>query len=677
MRISVDVGGTFTDVILMDEETNDLRLFKVETTPAHPAIGVLTGFKKSGVPLEKFEYFIHGTTLGINALLTRTGAKVAIVTSKGFRDVYEMGRLDRDPMYDLKYRKPPTLVPRYLRFEVQERMSFEGNVLMPFCEAEAVAVAARIREAEVEAVAVCFLHSYANPNHERIMADILSQECPQISVSLSHELVREYREYERTSTTVIDAYVKPITRTYLQGLEGALQEKGFNGHFLMTRSGGGAMTLQSAMDQPVHLILSGPAGGVVGARQFGELLNRKNLITLDMGGTSLDASLIADGSINVQTEQKFATLPMMIPTIDIKTIGAGGGSIAWIDEGGLMQVGPQSAGAVPGPVCYGKGGEQPTLTDAALLAGYLSASNFLGGDISLHKAPAQQAVEALAKQLNMTVTEVATGILQISEAKIVAAVREISIERGFHPKDFSLLAFGGGGGLVAAQVSKTLGIPHLIIPPGPGNFSALGMLMVDVVYDYSQTYIQSLEDADLTVISEIYADLLVRSQAALDNDGFEPSQQHFQHFGDFRYKGQEHSVKIPISALDIETGNLERIIESFNEAHLKSYGHRMDHPIEIVTVRVQSIGGVPRPKLPRIDPGNGNPERARRGDRPVSLYGAKQAVTYTVYDRTALHYQDRFEGPAIIEEPTSTTVVHAGAMVSVGEYGELVIEQDA
>jgi N-methylhydantoinase A len=658
----------------MNEQTDDLRLLKVETTPADPAIGVLQGFEKSSVPLENFDYFIHGTTLGINALLTRTGARVAIVTTKGFRDIYELARLDRDEMYDLRYRKPPTLVPRYLRFEVEERVTFEGEVLTPFNQDEAVSVAKRIREAGVESVAVCFLHSYIYPEHELLMAEVLGREYPQVSVTLSHQLSREYREYERTSTTVMDAYVKPITRTYLRGLDTALRTKGFTGHFLLTRSGGGAMTLPTAMQQPAHLILSGPAGGVVGARQFGHLLNRPNLITLDMGGTSLDASLIADGNLNIQAEQKFATLPMMIPTIDIKTIGAGGGSIAWIDEGGLMQVGPQSAGAVPGPVCYGKGGHQATLTDAALLTGYLSAANFLGGDISLRKAPARQAVAALAGPLNMTEVGVATGILQISEAKIVAAVREISIERGYHPKDFALFSFGGGGGLVAAQVSKTLGIPRLIVPPGPGNFSALGMLMVDVVHDYSQTYVQNLAEADLTAITQIYADLLARGQVALTDDGFEPERQLFRQFGDFRYRGQEHSVKIPISTTDFTTGSLDRIVENFNAAHMKNYGHRMDHPIEIVTLRVQAIGSLPRPEPPKIDAGDEHPERAQRGERPVHLYGANQPDIYTIYDRTALQYRDRFEGPAIIEEPTSTTVVHTGDLVTVGEFGELIIE---
>lgn len=674
MRISVDVGGTFTDVIAMNERNKTLRFYKVETTPRDPSIGVLGGFEQTGLPFVDYEYFIHGTTLGINALLTRTGARVAIVTTKGFRDLYELGRLDRDEMYNLRYRKPPTLVPRYRRFEVEGRVTFDGKVHTPLNEAEAVSVARRISDSDAEAVTVCFLHSYSNPEHEEIMAEILASECPKAEVTLSHKLSREYREYERTSTAVMDAYVKPVTRRYLEGLNRALTSKRFAGNFLLTRSGGGAMTLQTAMDQPVHLILSGPAGGVIGARQFGGLIDRTNLITIDMGGTSLDASLIAEGSINILNQQVFGALPMMVPTIDIKTIGAGGGSIAWVDEGGLMQVGPQSAGAVPGPACYGKGGEFATVTDAALITGYLSDANFLGGEITLHRSPAEQALKTLSKHLGTKTSAVATGIIKISEAKIVAAVREISIERGYHPRDFSLFAYGGGGGLIAAQVARTLGVHRLIIPPGPANFSALGMLFVDVIHDFSQTYVQSLENADLASIIEIYSALLGQAKTALDEDGFEKDSQYFQQFGDLRYAGQEHSVKIPISISDLKTGNIETVKKQFNLSHMKNYGHQMDHPVEMVTLRVQGVGGLPRPELPKIETGDGIPERALRGDRHVYLHGSNDSITYSIYERDALRHSDKLEGPAIIEEPTSTTMVHVNDLVTVGEFGELMIE---
>src|SRR5690606_22441848 len=455
MRIAVDVGGTFTDVILLDEEKGEIRLEKTETTPQDPAQGVLAGFDKVGADLKAIRYFIHGTTLGLNALLTRSGARVAIVTTEGFRDVFILGRTSRDVMYDFKYRKPEPLVPRYLCFEVPERMNFEGKVLKPFDYEAARKVAERIKQEAVESVAVCFLHSYVNPAHEIAMGEVLQQVCPGVSVTLSHELSREYREYERTSTTVIDAYIKPLVKRYLEKLDGQLRSAGFEGRFLMTRSGGGAYTLAAAARDPVHLVHSGPAGGAIGAAYIGQLIGEPNIITLDMGGTSLDASLIVGGQVHLDTEAKVEGLPVSVPMIDIRTIGAGGGSIGWIDDGGHLQMGPKSAGALPGPACYGKGGQNATFTDAALVAGYLDPENFLGGEVKLHPDLARQAVGRLAERLGLSVEQTAAGMIRITEAKIAGAIREISIERGYHPKDFALLSFGGAGGFVStAEIGR-------------------------------------------------------------------------------------------------------------------------------------------------------------------------------------------------------------------------------
>lgn len=674
MRISVDVGGTFTDVIVLDEKTQSLRLEKVETTPKNPANGVLQGFKKADVRLGDIEYFVHGTTLGINALLTHTGARVAIVTTKGFRDVFQLGRTDRDPMYDLKYRKPKPLVPRFLAFEVEERADFQGNILTPFNEEQARSVAQLIRQRAVESVAVCFLHSYVNPRHELAMEEVLNRECPEVSVTLSHRLSREYREYERTSTSVIDAYVKPITRTYLEKLDGDLRRGGFGGQFLLTRSGGGAMTLASAREQPVHLVLSGPAGGVIGAGYLSELIGFPNLITIDMGGTSLDASLVVNGKIRVENEAQFQTLPVSIPTIDINTIGAGGGSIGWIDEGDHLQVGPQSAGAVPGPACYGKGGQQPTFTDAALIVGYLDPRNFLGGEIGLDQSLAHDAVQHLAQRLGMSTHEAAAGIVRISEAKIAGAVREISIERGYHPKDFALLAFGGGGGFVATHVARELGIPTVVVPPGPANFSAWGMMMVDVVHDFAQTYVTGLESVDTARLNDIYASLQRSGQEALEADGFDGQHRTFLRSAELRYQGQEHTVKLPLPGHDLSQSDVGTIAADFNEAHHMQYGHRMDDPVEIVTLRLRAVGMLPRPQLPKIASGSGDTSQARKGSRAVYQAGLGTHVDYSVYDRRLLLSSDRVAGPAIVEEPSSTTIVHAGDALKVGEYGELVIE---
>lgn len=673
MRIAVDVGGTFTDVIALDEAANTLRLEKVETTPHDPAVGVLQGFRKTDVRLDAIEYFVHGTTLGLNALLTRTGARVAIVTTKGFRDVYELGRTSRDPMYDLTYRKPKTLVPRALAFEVTERCDFQGTVLKALDREEAVVLTRQLRALGVEAVAVCFLHSYANPEHELLMAEILRRECPHILVSLSHQLSREYREYERTSTVVLDAYIKPVIRGYLATLDDALRAEGFIGHFLLTRSGGGAMMVTSVSEQPIHTVLSGPAGGVIGAQAFSQLLGQPNLITLDMGGTSLDASLIVDGRMTVAHEATFEGLPLSIPTIDINTIGAGGGSIGWIDAGGHLQMGPQSAGAVPGPACYRKGGQLATFTDAALVTGYLDPHNFLGGEIQLDPALARRAIEQLADQLRLPLEQTAAGMLRISEAKITGALREISVERGFHPKDFALLAFGGGGGFVAASVARELGTPTVIIPPGPANFSALGMLMVDVVHDFAQTYVTELLKVDAPTLKGIYEDLMQRGHAMLRRDGFLEANRTFLCSAELRYQGQEHTVNVPLTGQELAASKAPDVVDAFHAAHLVQYGHRMNDPVELVTLRVSAIGLLPRPTLPALAPGNGDSQEARKGVRRVSQSSQGEYTDYTVYDRKTLCFGDRVEGPAIIEEPSSTTILHRSDGMTVGRYGELVI----
>jgi N-methylhydantoinase A len=393
-----------------------------------------------------------------------------------------------------------------------------------------------------------------------------------------------------------------------------------------------------------------------------------------MGGTSLDTSLIVDGQITIAHEAAFENLPISIPTIDIKTIGAGGGSIGWIDDGGHLQMGPQSAGAVPGPACYGKGGQQPTFTDAALLAGYLDPQNFLGGEITLNPALAQQALQQqLAERLRLSLQQTAGGMLRISEAKITGAIREISVERGFHPKDFALLAFGGGGGFVATGVARELGAPTVIIPPGPANFSALGMLMVDVVHDFAQTYVTDLESADVAAISHIYAGLVEQGQEALARDGFQAKDRTFVCSAELRYQGQEHTVNVPLPGQQLTVRDIAQIAADFNAAHLTQYGHQMTDPVEIVTLRVSAIGLLPRPSLPLIARGTGNPHGALKGHRPVYQSVLDRTVDYAVYDRGRLLCGDRVDGPAIIEEASSTTILHAGDVMTVGQYGELVI----
>ncbi|MDI1289299.1 MAG: hydantoinase/oxoprolinase family protein, partial [bacterium] len=499
-RVAIDVGGTFTDVVTLDGQTAALKFDKVPTTPRNPEQGVLHGFEASGAPMADIEKFIHGTTLGLNALLTRRGARTGIVTTKGFRDVYLLGRTDRIPMYDFKYRKPTTLVERQHIVEVDERLEFEGNVLRPFNEESAVTAARAIRDMGLDSVAVCFLHSYVNPAHEIRMAEILKAEAPDVIVTISSDLSRQLREFERTSTAVLDAYIKPIVRSYLAQLESVLVDRGFTGQFLMTRSGGGAMTAASAKEAPVNLILSGPAGGVLGAAWFAKAAGYKDLITIDMGGTSLDASLVVDGEPFTYFDASFEGLPINLASLYIHTIGAGGGSLVWIDEGNHLQVGPASAGADPGPAAYGRGATEATFTDAALHVGYLGNDMALAGSLTLNKELAAQALQVSADALGLPLDEVARGVLRISTTKIVGAVRAITVELGHNPADFALLSFGGGGGLVGVDVARELSIKSVIMPPGPGAFCAFGMLMADVRHDFSRTRIGALDKLDLAVV---------------------------------------------------------------------------------------------------------------------------------------------------------------------------------
>ncbi|WP_431876019.1 hydantoinase/oxoprolinase family protein [Amycolatopsis sacchari] len=661
-RLAIDVGGTFTDVVELLPATGELRFDKVATTPASPTTGVLDAFGVASADVGEIAMFTHGTTLGLNALLTRTGARTAVVGTRGFRDVYLLGRTDRRTNYDITYRKPEALLERYDTFEVTERSLFDGSVHTPFDVEDARRVARVIAERGYESVAVAFLHAYANPEHELRMREVLAELAPGVAVTLSHELSREYREYERTSTAVLDAYVKPIVRQYLHDLEGELTGRGFTGRFLMTRSGGGAMTVGTAREQPVSLILSGPAGGVIGAAAFAELIGEPNLITIDMGGTSLDASLILDGEPVLYQGAEFEGLPINTPSLYIHTIGAGGGSIAHLDEAGALQVGPQSAGAAPGPASYGRGGTQPTFTDAALAIGYLGTDAPLGGKLVLDRVLAEKALSSVAEPLGMSVPALARGIVRISSTKIMGAVRAITVEVGRDPKDFALLSFGGGGGLVAVDVAAELGIPTVVVPPGQGAFSAFGMLMADVQHDFARTLVAPLGELDAEQVEAAYAGMEAEARELLASEGFEAT---LSRSLDVRYAGQEHSVTVTFTSLS-------EVEDEFARLHERQYGHTMTDPVEVTTLRLRATGSVEKPTLPLL-PSRTSGSVAAEGSRPVFVSEEQPAVPYALYTRENLLAGDEFDGPAVIAEHTATTVIHAGDRLRVGPHGELVI----
>ena len=668
-RVAIDVGGTFTDVVTLNEDNGTVAFDKVPTTPSDPQRGVLDGFAATGVPFPDISTFVHGTTLGLNALLTRRGAKTGIVTTEGFRDVYLLARTARSPMYDFKYRKPESLVARSNIFEVRGRVDYAGEELIPFDEERARAVAAQVVAQGLQAVAICFIHSYVNPAHEERMAQIMAEVAPDIEVTRSSALSREIREYERTSTAVLDAYIKPIVRSYLGKLTGSLGQEGFEGQFLLTRSGGGAMTASTVQEAPVNLILSGPAGGVLGASWFARNTEHPNLITIDMGGTSLDASLVVDGHPLTYYDASFEELPINLASLYIHTIGAGGGSIVWIDEGNHLQVGPASAGADPGPAAYGLGGQDATFTDAALHVGFLANDAALAGTLTLDPDLAAQALEPSASALGMSVDDVALGVLRISTTKIVGAVRAITVELGHNPSDFALLSFGGGGGLVAVDVARELSIPTVIMPPGPGAFSAFGMLMANVQHDFSRTRMSMLDAVDVGIVQQDLADMMTEGAEALQTEGFGPEQSSYAQSVDLRYAGQEHSVTLPIEAT-FDAEEITRLQSAFAEAHERAYGHTMTDPVELVALRVSATGLVQAPNLPSLPPGSGSPQP--RSERLV-YRGAGPRIAYRVYSRDDFGRGDVIPGPAVITEHTATTVLHSGDVATVGDLGEIVI----
>ncbi len=669
-RVAIDVGGTFTDVVTLDGDSAALKFDKVPTTPRRPEEGVLNGFAAGGAPMADIDTFIHGTTLGLNALLTRRGARTGIVTTKGFRDVYLLGRTDRVPMYDFKYRKPASLVERQHIVEVDERLDFEGRVIAPFDEESAVAAARVIRDLGLDAVAVSFLHSYVNPAHEVRMAEILKAEAPDVIVTISSDLSRQLREYERTSTAVLDAYIKPIVRSYLAKLEGVIEDRGFAGQFLMMRSGGGAMTAGFAKEAPVNLILSGPAGGVLGASWFAKAAGYPNLITIDMGGTSLDASLVVGGEPFTYFDASFEGLPINLASLYIHTIGAGGGSLVWVDEGNHLQVGPASAGADPGPAAYGLGGTEATFTDAALQVGYLGNDMPLAGSLTLDKDLAAKSLQSSADALGMPVDEVARGVLRISTTKIVGAVRAITVELGHNPADFALLSFGGGGGLVGVDVARELSIKTVIIPPGPGAFCAFGMLMADVRHDFSRTRIGALDKLDLANVNSDIAEMHAEGEQMLAAEGFSLDAQEYAATINLRYEGQEHSVTLLIAG-HVDDAEVERLKGAFDAAHERAYGHTMPDPIEVVALRTSAIGRQEPPTLPKLATRDGHTAQTRLSRNVIQVDGS--SVEYAVYHRDDFMNGDVINGPAVISEHTGTTVMHANDVAKVGPYGEIVI----
>lgn len=677
LRVAVDIGGTFTDLVCLDEETGRVFDGKAHTTPQNFAEGVLNAIARAGIDLRETAYFVHGTTVVINAVTERTGAKTALVTTRGFRDALEIGRANRPDLYNYFYRKPVPFVPRRLRFEVDERLNYRGEVLKSVREEEVAAVAGKLKEAGVEAVAVCLLHSYANPEHERLVKRILTRELPGVAVTISSDLIREWREYERTSTAVLNAYVQPAAVRYLDSLKGRLKELGLAAEPHAMQSNGGTATFERAKEVPVSLIESGPVGGIIGAAALGRAIGEDNLITLDIGGTTAKTSLINRGEIKITTEYKLewspksAGYPVKVPVVDIIEIGAGGGSIAWIDEVGVLKVGPRSAGASPGPACYGLGGTEPTLTDANLVAGRINPEGFLGGEFVLDPGLAEKALEKIAAHYGIGVEEAALGVIRTANSNMLNALKLVSVRRGYDPRDFTMVVMGGNGGVLGAFLAAELKIKKVVVPNMPGTFSAWGMLMADLRQDFVKTRIMPAAGCGADEINAIYAEMEEEALAVFARQGVPRRDVVFLRTADMRYVGQEHTVRTPVGSGPVAEEDLGAIRCSFDRIHRRQYTFSLDGaPVEFVNFNLTALGTVKKPRLQKLAPGPRNPAPA--GERVVDFdqYGR---LNSRVYDRGALGPGSRIAGPAVVEEAKAVTVVCPGQELEVDGYGNLII----
>ena len=671
---AVDVGGTFTDIVALDTETGDVTIAKTPTISHDPSQGVLNAIEKARVPLRDAKLFFHGTTLGVNTVLERKGARTGLIATKGFGDELEIGRLSW-PMYQLHWDRPPPIVPRSLRREVNERILADGTVLHGLDEAEVKQTLDELVSEGVESIAVCFLHAYRFSKHEKEVGDIIAAEYPGIDVSLSHLITQQYREFERTATTVVDANIKPGMTRYIKSLESSVRERGFSGQLLATRCDGGVMSVTEAAQRSVRTLLSGPASGVMGAVALGEWLGVENSIAIDMGGTSFDCALIIGGEpILGSVAHVDAGVPLLMPVIEMATIGAGGGSIARIDVGGGLDVGPESAGAAPGPICYGKGGTEPTFTDAALASGLIDAEYFLGGEISLDAEAACRGIgERIARPLSLSGDEAASGIIAVAEAKMAATLEGITIAKGHDPRDFTLLAYGGGGPLVASDLAAQLEIPRVVVPRGPATFSAWGMLTLDIVHDFSKVAVSSLQDLTANDLLGPFTELQARAVATLDREEVPQANRRILRSIDMRYENQEHTLTLPLASMSADAMSHDRLRREFDERHKAAYGYAVSDPVDIVAYGVRAVGTLDKPRRPSLEGAGPSTDHARKGKRRVLHRESGGEFEWTVYDRGSLGANAVIRGPAIVEEPTSTTLVPPGRSLSVDSLGNLVI----
>lgn len=673
--VGIDTGGTFTDLVAFDTETGELATAKTPSTPSRPGQALLDAVHAADLAMDQIAGLVHGTTVGTNALIERTGARVLLLTTAGHEDIPYIQRINRKTLYDLRWQKPKALLrTRRDSVGVRERIGAEGQVVRPL---DAEGLAARLQEVRqrpIEAIAICLLFSYVNPEHERRVREIVERELPGLPISVSHEVAPIWREYERTSTTVADAYLKPLMQRYVGSLSEVLGEAGLRTPWTIMKSNGGAMLASAAAAQPIQTAQSGPAGGMLVAAALGKQAGLPNLLTLDMGGTSADVGVIRDGEQRHTTEYEIEWgVPAAIPLIDIKSIGAGGGSVAWIDAGGFLRVGPESARATPGPACYGLGGTRPTVTDANLHLGRLDPDYFLGGRMRLDPALAETALAGLAERAGLATVELASSIVEIANENMASAIKMVSLERGLDPRGFALFAFGGAGPLHAAAVARSLRIPKVLVPMYPGNASALGMLLADLRVDKVWTKAFRSSRVDAEEVGREFAAIREAAEAELREEGF-TGVPDVSYSINMRYAGQNYEHDVPMDAEAMDEATLREVFAAFERIHAERYGYAIEgEEIELVAFHVTARGRRPAPRLTTRQG-----EHADSGREIRQVYFRRYGyLPTTVYRRYALGAGELVEGPCILEEAGSTTLVEPGMAATVLADGQLLIETDA
>lgn len=682
IRAATDVGGTFTDLVYLEVDGRGaqvVRTAKSDTTPPNFDQGVMDVIRKGGLEFGDIDFLAHGTTVVINALTERKGVKTALITTQGFRDSLEIARGNRPDFFNLYYAKPEPFTPRHLRREVPGRLSPQGAERQPLDLSGLPEIIDYFKSEGVEAIGICLLHSYANPEHEVALLQRVHELWPEVSVVASHQIAREWREYERSSTTVLSAYVQPLAERYLGRLENSVKAEGFDGQLYIMQSNCGIDTISHAKEIPITMVESGPASGFLGAAELGRVLGEPNILALDIGGTTAKCSLIEDGNVKIVSDywiertNKSSGYPIMVPVVDLVEIGNGGGSIAWVDEFGKLHVGPQSAGAQPGPAAYGRGGTELTTTDANLALGRINKDFFVGGEVKADMAAVDAALTKVADALGVSKDEAARGVVRIANNNMINALKLVSVNRGYDPRDFTLVAFGGGGSMHAVSLATELGMRKVIVPHAADVFSAWGMLMSDLRRDYFVTRLLTVNEENAPLVNELLNEVTGAALRQFAEEGVPTDQVRFLRYGKFRYENQENSVEVLLPDGDIGRASIAAISEEFHTQYEREYTYRLDAPIEFVGTHVVAFAEVGKLEPARLPVTGRKVEEAIKGTREVdyALEGIHQAA---IYDGTLLEPGMRFSGPAVIEMPSTTIVIHPGNHVSVDEFGNVIID---